>query len=185
MALAGLDDHDQHPHHYELTVGVIIEDLEDHEGYGARRLRDGTLTSTWSAETTSVETYLPCCICGWQGTSFAASQDGYEEACRAWENDHAIPLLRLTPPHRVTATIDTARRAVAGLAQERPLAALRVLREINRWTDSLAGRAAVVAREHRESIQEVAEATGIGTDRRRSRQQARNSPRPPQTGLGL
>lgn len=166
-------------------MGVIIEDLEDHEGYGARRLRDGTLTSTLSTETMGVETYAACCSCGWQGARFAASQDGYEEACRAWENDHAIPLLRLTPPHRVTAAVDTARRAVAGLAQDRPLAALRVLREVNRWTDLLAGRAAVIAREHGESIQDVAEATGIGTDGRRSGQQAPKVHRPAQTGLSL
>lgn len=123
-------------------MGVIIEDLEDHEGYGARRLKDGTLTSTSSTETMSVETYVACCSCGWQGTSLAVFEDGNEEACRAWENDHAIPLLRLTPPHHVTAAVDTARRAVAGLAQDRPLTALRVLREVNRWTDLLAGRVA-------------------------------------------
>ena len=29
-------------------MGVVIEDLEDHEGYAARRLPDGTLTGTWT-----------------------------------------------------------------------------------------------------------------------------------------
>jgi hypothetical protein len=45
-------------------VGSIIEDLYDHEGYGARLLPDGTLTAAWSAETASFEAYLAACSCG-------------------------------------------------------------------------------------------------------------------------
>jgi hypothetical protein len=29
------------------TVGLILHGLEDHEGYAARKLADGTVTSIW------------------------------------------------------------------------------------------------------------------------------------------
>jgi hypothetical protein len=32
-------------------MGMILDDLEDHEGYTARRLPDRTLTSTWTRDT--------------------------------------------------------------------------------------------------------------------------------------
>ena len=40
-----------------------------HEGYEARLLRDGRLTSEWSAETSRESTgyVVVICSCGWQG----------------------------------------------------------------------------------------------------------------------
>ncbi len=46
---------------------MILDDLYDHEGYGARRLPDGTVTGTWSAETATFEAYIASCGCGWHG----------------------------------------------------------------------------------------------------------------------
>ena len=39
-------------------MGMIIEDLYDHEGFGARRLPDGSGTGIWSAKTAAVEAYV-------------------------------------------------------------------------------------------------------------------------------
>jgi hypothetical protein len=46
-------------------VGVIREGLDDHEGYAARRLDDGTLTGTWTQATAAFTAYIASCACGW------------------------------------------------------------------------------------------------------------------------
>jgi hypothetical protein len=72
-------------------MGVVIEGLEDHEGYAARRLPDGTLTSTWVRGFTA---FVPACGCGWHGDrEHPATEDGEEAALDQWDTDHASPLL--------------------------------------------------------------------------------------------
>lgn len=45
-------------------MGTVIEDLYDHEGFGARRLPDGSLTGTWSQQTARFDAYVAACGCG-------------------------------------------------------------------------------------------------------------------------
>jgi hypothetical protein len=72
-------------------MGVIIEDLWDHEGYAARRLPDGTLTSTGIREFTA---FVPACGCGWHGDrEHPPTEDGEELALDQWRAEHATPLL--------------------------------------------------------------------------------------------
>ena len=72
-------------------MGVIIEDLWDHEGYAARRLLDGTLTGTVIREFTAI---VPACGCGWQGDrTYPPTEDGEELALDEWLAEHATPLL--------------------------------------------------------------------------------------------
>jgi hypothetical protein len=49
-------------------MGLILDDLYDHEGYAARRLPDGTLTGTWTYATREFSAYVAACGCGWHGT---------------------------------------------------------------------------------------------------------------------
>jgi hypothetical protein len=42
-------------------MGMIFEDLEDHEGYAARRLPDGTLASAWTQDTAAFDAYVGAC----------------------------------------------------------------------------------------------------------------------------
>jgi hypothetical protein len=75
-------------------MGVILEDLDDHEGYAARRLPDGTLTGTWTAATAAFTAYLAACGCGWRGTRpWPPTEDGEELALREWLGEHGEPLL--------------------------------------------------------------------------------------------
>jgi hypothetical protein len=46
-------------------VGVVREGLDDHEGYAARKLQDGTLTGTWTQATAAFVAYVASCACGW------------------------------------------------------------------------------------------------------------------------
>lgn len=114
-------------------MGTIIEDLDDHEGYGARRLPDGTLTATWSAGTARFSAYVAACCCRWHGGEHPPTDEGYESAVDEWERDHARPLLAETVPASVVAAIKDAKQAIGRLARERPSAALRVIEELGSW----------------------------------------------------
>jgi hypothetical protein len=75
-------------------MGVVIEDLWDHEGYAARRLLDGTLTGTWTWATREFEAFVAACGCGWRGhLGYPPTEDGEELAVEQWRSQHAEPLL--------------------------------------------------------------------------------------------
>jgi hypothetical protein len=72
-------------------MGVIIEDLWDHEGYAARKLPDGTLTSVWTRKLTA---HVAACGCGWRGSGeHPPTEAGEELAVDQWRWEHAQPLL--------------------------------------------------------------------------------------------
>jgi hypothetical protein len=65
-----------------------------HEGYAARRLPDGSLTSSWTAETRVFTAYVAACDCGWEGTAeFPPTDEGRDAAERAWDAEHLQPLI--------------------------------------------------------------------------------------------
>jgi hypothetical protein len=75
-------------------MGVVIEGLEDHEGYGARRLPDDTLTSTWTLATREFDAYVAACGCGWHGNvDYLPTETGEQFAIDQWWMTHAEPLL--------------------------------------------------------------------------------------------
>jgi hypothetical protein len=75
-------------------MGVVSEDLEDHEGYAARRLPDGTLTGTWTQATREFDGYVAACGCGWRGdVDYLPSETGEACAIDQWHAEHAEPLL--------------------------------------------------------------------------------------------
>jgi hypothetical protein len=75
-------------------MGVVIEDLWDHEGYAARRLPDGTLTGTWTHATREFDAYVAACGCGWRGdVDYLPTENGEEFAIDQWRLTHAEPLL--------------------------------------------------------------------------------------------
>jgi hypothetical protein len=75
-------------------MGVVIEDLWDHEGSAARWLPDGTLTGTRTAATRDVTASLAACSCGWQvELEDPPTEDGEEVALGAWRAEYAGLLL--------------------------------------------------------------------------------------------
>jgi hypothetical protein len=75
-------------------MGVVIEGLEDHEGYAARRLPDGTLTGTWTWATREFTAFVAACGCGWHATrAHPPTDQGEEAALEQWDSEHATPLL--------------------------------------------------------------------------------------------
>ena len=121
-------------------MGVILDDLWDHEGYGARRLADGTHTGMWSLASASFEAYVASCGCGWEGGAHPPTEDGYESALHEWEDDHARPLLARTVPDEVRSLIRDTEQSVAALVSERPLAALVALRSLAGWASATVAR---------------------------------------------
>jgi hypothetical protein len=76
-------------------MGVILEDLEDHEGYADRRLADGRLAGgVWSHQTSGVTAYVAACGCGWTSQDgYSPTQRGEQAALQDWREQHAYPLL--------------------------------------------------------------------------------------------
>jgi len=122
-------------------MGVVLDDLYDHEGYGARRLADGTLTGSWSNASATFDCYVACCGCGWQGGDHPPTEDGYESAVEEWAVDHARPLLARAVPDEVTSMMHTLEKAIAALMHERPLAGLSTLRSLSTWAGATVARA--------------------------------------------
>jgi len=70
-------------------VGTIREGLYDHEGYAARKLPDGTLTSAWTQATPRFVAYVGACECGWAADAeHPPTPDGEVAALDDWV-DHA------------------------------------------------------------------------------------------------
>jgi hypothetical protein len=66
----------------------------DHEGYAARVLQDGTVTSSWTADTAESGGYVGACTCGWTGERHHAVDDaGEDDAAEDWELLHLAPLI--------------------------------------------------------------------------------------------
>jgi hypothetical protein len=117
-------------------VGMILEDLEDHEGYAARRLPDGTLT--WTRDTAAFNAYVGACTCGWTGTEqHPPTEAGRTAAEDQWELAHARPLLAVAVPARVTELVENLREETAELADHRPLAARTVAHRLTTWSEHI------------------------------------------------
>jgi hypothetical protein len=77
-------------------MGLILEDLFDHEGYADRRLADGRLAGgVWSRDTLEFTAYVAACGCGWHGSlHYSPTEAGEELAVDQWRWAHAGPLLQ-------------------------------------------------------------------------------------------
>ena len=115
-------------------MGMILDDLEDHEGYAARRLPDRTLTSTWTRDTDAFKAYLAACLCGWTGRHDPPTEHGRATAEDEREVHHAQPLLVTAVLAHVRELIDNLHEEVAELANDRPLAARAVAHRLAGWS---------------------------------------------------
>jgi hypothetical protein len=117
-------------------MGMIFEDLEDHEGNAARRLPDGTFTSTWTQDTDVFDAYVGACSCGWTGTdAYPPTEAGRTAAEDQWEHAHARPLLETAVPARISELVDNLREETAELVDNRPLAARTVAERLAAWSE--------------------------------------------------
>jgi hypothetical protein len=74
-------------------MGILRDDLDDHEGYATRRRPDGTLTTVWSAATRQFTGYVAGCECGWRGSvDHPPTEDGQAAAEADWDQ-HADQML--------------------------------------------------------------------------------------------
>jgi hypothetical protein len=122
-------------------MGLILDDLDDHEGYAIRRLPDGTLTGVWTAATREFTAYVAGCECGWRGTrAWPPTEEGEELATQEWRAAHGEPeLARQTEGRR-----DQLARVLAWLGDQRdrledPAAVARVGRALDRARGLVAG----------------------------------------------
>jgi hypothetical protein len=98
-------------------MGVVIEDLADHEGYADRRLPDGRLAGgVWSHQTSGFTAYVAACGCGWTSQyGYPPTQQGQRAALEDWREEHAAPLLARQAQQR-RAELAQVLRALGGIA---------------------------------------------------------------------
>jgi hypothetical protein len=74
-------------------MGLILEDLYDHEGYADRRLPDGRLASgVWTSATREFTGWVAACSCGWHATGdWPPTEEGEELAVDQWRREHGEP----------------------------------------------------------------------------------------------
>ncbi len=97
-------------------MGVIRDDLDDHEGFAMRRLPDHTLTTTWSPATRAFTGYVAGCECGWHGQGeHPPTEAGEDQAIQEWSS-HANLMLARQADRRRGALAQTL-RALGGLAE--------------------------------------------------------------------
>jgi hypothetical protein len=95
-------------------MGVVIEGLEDHEGYADQRLADGRLTGgRWQERCSG---FVPACGCGWHASQdYPPTEAGEQAALDDWHDAHATPLLQRHAQQR-RAELAQALRALGGIA---------------------------------------------------------------------
>jgi hypothetical protein len=130
-------------------MDMIFEDLEDHEGYAARRLPDRTLTSTWTRDTAAFEAYVGACSCGRSASDhYPPTEAGRTAAEDQWELAHARPLLAAAVPERITELVDNLREEVVGLADDRPLVARALAQRLSAWSNHILQVTKIAERQH-------------------------------------
>ena len=117
-------------------MGVVYEDLYDHEGYASGRAPRGK--ATLPRRRVAIDLYEAACSCGWTGAcEYPLTEEGRELAIREWEKEHALPLLEMAVPASVAAAVEEAQRALRDLAGRRPRAARQLLERHARWVEAL------------------------------------------------
>jgi len=138
-------------------MGVVYEDLYDHEGYAAGRSSNGEHVPR--GHRAVVDVYEAACSCGWAGNChYPLTEEGRELAVLEWENEHSLPLLELAIPASVATAVEEAERSVRELAGRRPRAARQLLDRHARWVKAIEDELAAEEAGHR--LQSAARGTG-------------------------
>jgi hypothetical protein len=75
-------------------TGPYAEQVEDHEGHAARKLDDGTVTTEWTEETSTLRAFIAACSCGWHAEAEQPATEAGKEAAEAqWNAEHLSPLI--------------------------------------------------------------------------------------------
>ena len=125
-------------------MGSVYADLEGHEGYALRRLPDGTMTGSWTAETAVFSSYVAACECSWRGSDHAPTEKAYEEAVDEWDRRHAQPLVAQAVPRNVQLMVREMKQILNDLVDERPTAGVKAIREVAHWASTIDAQASGV-----------------------------------------
>ena len=94
-------------------TGPYAQQVDDHEGYAARKLADGTVSVEWTEETSSLLGFVAACSCGWRADGeHPATEAGRDAAEAQWNTEHLGPLIEAA-----RATWDTWPEELVGLAR--------------------------------------------------------------------
>jgi hypothetical protein len=75
-------------------TGPYALQVDAHEGHAARKLADGTVSTEWTEETSSLQGFVAACSCGWRAQDeHPATETGREAAEEQWNGEHLKPLI--------------------------------------------------------------------------------------------
>jgi hypothetical protein len=75
-------------------TGPYAEQVEEHEGHAARKLVDGTVSTEWTEETSTLRAFVAACSCGWRAeVDHPTTEAGREAAEAQWNAEHLSPLI--------------------------------------------------------------------------------------------
>jgi hypothetical protein len=157
-----------------VYLGPYADDVNDpvtHEGYAARLMPDGTLTSTWGGQygRTGHIGLIACCECGWRGETVHPPGDidspEHQAAERDFETQHLDPLIdaasRRSWPDWAARTTARVAFVVDHISAGHPAMAVRSLETLR---DELDGRIRVAtdlaAEQDRDAGEEAVEPVG-------------------------
>ncbi|WP_018686852.1 hypothetical protein [Actinokineospora enzanensis] len=146
-----------------------LDGIDGHEGRAIAVLHDGVeAPGPWQDYTLDRRTdHMPVahhliagCSCDWRGTeTFPTRAEAL--ARQEWETDHAQPLLGLTVPAELAATIDVLARALHELRGTQPLVAVELAGRIHRLGGGHGPAAMTAARKAGSTWAEVGTAFGM------------------------
>jgi hypothetical protein len=116
-------------------MGLLLDDLYDHEGFADRRLADGRLAGgVWTHTTREFTAYVAACGCGWHATGdWPPTEDGEQAAVDQWRTEHGQPLLeRQATRHREELARVLGWLGDQGGQLDDPTAVARVARAVDR-----------------------------------------------------
>ncbi|RZS36900.1 hypothetical protein EV193_106134 [Herbihabitans rhizosphaerae] len=98
------------------------------------------------------------CDCGWQATGYFPSS---EAAAEHFMRDHALAELESRPPDWLMTRSDVLREQIEEMITSRPVVALQLLAEIERWHRPLTDRAVAAARTSGSTWAEIGDTLGV------------------------
>lgn len=187
-------------------VSWLHEDLGTaHEGWlgyrlgrdvaepGGVRVAGEVLGAVVGAGPEVIDALVPACACGWHGVpivldgpcadnaALRAMEEAHTDRGRGeWETTHLSWVLRDVPPGALLDDLDAPLDRVGALVDDRPLAALVLLRQATSRADRLAHQAADIARGAGTTWEDIGQALGV-TRQAAAERFRRPAPAPPAT----
>jgi hypothetical protein len=162
---------------WRAAMGRYLGRLGGHEGFGAWKLADGSVTGPGSVEVTDFVAYVAACSCSgpdgvvtWLGPSeYPPTDAGERAAVDEWEQLHARYLLTTSRQPAVARAVSAMLTQLDAMTVESPVAMITELRRVQHRSSELLALAVSHARVAGASWAQIAEGLGVSEQDARRR----------------